>query len=47
MFYTEHALSKLKFDNSPQDVVGVREGLSADLIDGLSQRYNLTQRCHA
>jgi putative toxin-antitoxin system antitoxin component (TIGR02293 family) len=41
MSYMEHALSKLKFDNSPQDVVAVREGLSTDLIDGLSQRYNL------
>lgn len=34
-------LTALKFDYSPQEVAAVREGLSAQLVESLSQHYDL------
>jgi putative toxin-antitoxin system antitoxin component (TIGR02293 family) len=37
----KHQLKNLKFDNSPQEVAAVRAGLSARLVESLSQHYDL------
>jgi putative toxin-antitoxin system antitoxin component (TIGR02293 family) len=41
MSYMRHSAQTLKFDNSPHDVAAIREGLSARLVESMSQRYDL------
>jgi putative toxin-antitoxin system antitoxin component (TIGR02293 family) len=41
MFHMKRASKDLRFDYSPQEIASIREGLSAGLVESVSQRYDL------